>query len=51
MSNVLVLDQLPKSSATNPQPRKRLGARTTLAFATAAAAFFAIAGTARRRIA
>ena len=47
MSNVLVLDQLSKSSATNPQPRKRIGAQTTLAFATAAAAFFAMAGTAQ----
>ena len=47
MPNILVLDQLSRSSATNPQPRKRLGAQTTLAFATAAAAFFAMAGTAQ----
>ena len=47
MSKILVLDQLSKSSTTNPQPRKRLGAQTTLAFATAAAAFVAMAGTAQ----
>ena len=47
MSNVLVLDQLSKSSATNLQPRKRASAQTTLAFVTAAAAFVAMAGTAQ----
>jgi hypothetical protein len=47
MSKILVLDQLSKSSTTNPQPRKRLGAQKTLAFATATAAFFAMAGTAQ----
>jgi hypothetical protein len=41
------LDQSPKSAVTTWQPRKRAGLQTTLAFATAAAAFFAIAGAAQ----